>query len=563
VEFGESGGPERPEYLLIVVDVANIRPRDKSSRKDGRSTGPTTLAYIDLCLNYIQMAAPGAVVVKFADRSVLDVLSEKDRDEMRRRNELHFSEPDKIYLVRYADRPVLAAAHLFEASIVSCDQFADAELEELKTAEVRQYRHLYDKAERMFSFPEMNGGRPLDRWWSLEFAEVPETWFVSDEYLEIDWQLRSKVHDETFAHHHDPLTYRPEVPPMPRGSAADPGYVPAGQTVPAIPAPPERPSGRVPSRPATQLPVVFAYEFLEVADTDGLEARAVGRTGRSADGQLTLEWFAGGLSGQVLQTRGSAPVPEGTWVTMPCRIEVRDGNVTLEQFDGEEIQLLTFPEVMALRESTAQRKATRSTAGTWSIPSFTRAFVQISRLRERRRTAQSGASDAPRLRMVPVFQDGQLEHVEMSLTDREEAAAVLKAEEELHSWKTEQAALADERRRIADEERKRRDAALDQRIADDERRRRQSEQTLADRRKRQEEERKHREVERERLRQELAKQETVARRRRIMLVATILFLLVAATVVVVLAVWGMPGASASITSVVEGLNRASAAGHGR
>ncbi len=563
MEFGESGGPERPEYLLIVVDVANIRPRDKSSRKDGKPTGPTSLAFIDLCLNYIQMAAPGAVVVKFADRSVLDALPKNDRAEMKRRNELHFSEPDKIYLVQYADRPVLAAAHLFEASIVSCDRFADAELEELKTAGVRQYRHLYDKAERMFSFPELNDGRPLDRWWTLEFAQVPEPWFVSDEYLEIDWQLRSKVHDETFAYHHDRLTHRPELPSLPLGSVVDSDHVPAERAVPVAPATPARPSRESQSRPVRRLPVVFAYELHEYAGPDVREARVVGRTERSAGGRLTVGWFAGGLSGRLIPASGGAPIRAGAWVSVPCRIEARDGNVTLEQLDDGEVNELTFTEVLAMREPAASRKMPRAAATTWSIPSFTRAFVQISRLRERRKTAPSPAPGTARLRVVPVFRDGQLEQVEMTLTDQEEVATVLEAERQLHSWKIEQAELADKRRREAEEERKRRDAELDRRIADDERRRRELEEKLVERRKRQEEERKRQEEERERLRREVVRQETVARRWRIMLVAAILFLLVATTVVLALAVWGMPGASASITSVVEELNRASAAGRGR
>lgn len=543
MDGGEGGRPERPERLLVVVDVANIRPRDRTGRGGRRSNGPTSLTFIDLCLSSIQMAAPGAIVVKFADMSLLDVLPRTDREEVRRRSGLHYSEPDKIFLVRYADRPVLTGAHAFEASIVSCDKFDDPELDELKISEVRHFRHEYDPARSTFAFPDIGGGIPLDVWWEHQFGHVPEPWFVSDEYLEIDWQVRSGVHDSTFQYHSEPLTHRPLIPagaiagpqedhddrPEHDGLAQSWPDVLHGDAVSA-------PSG-VPVRRLPGLRVVFVDDLDAVARLDGSDARVVGRISRRSAAGLVLEWFEGGASAPLVPAPGAAVPEKRTWVSVPCRVIAPGGAVRLEMLHGGAAQVLSFAEVMSLR--TASAPAATPTARTnWAVPGFARAFVQLSRLRDRRGSRWPRSNGEPGMptrsvRLVPVFREGRIDHEERLVTEAEETAAQLEAADKQLRWRLAEAQATEERRRDEASRRREEEDRLQREADQAEHRRRQED---LERRRHELVERRRRELEeQERLQAQLAAERTAARNRRLLVATAITAVVLAAVLAAVLA----------------------------
>ena len=561
------GRPERPELLVVVVDVANIRPRHKSDVEGQRSSGPTSLTFIDLCLNSIQLAARGAIVVKFADRSLLDALPAPDREEVLRRSELHFAEPDKIFLVPYADRPILAGAHDLEATIISNDRFKDPKLDEFKVSEVRHFRHHYDKADNSFNFPAMSDGRQLDRWWSLQFRDVPDMWFVSEEYLEIDWQLRDRIHEVTFQWRSEPITHRPQVPaPIGAGILAaedefdlqadsPPDLVPAGNRFGT----PEQAPYVEPARRKLRLPIAFMDDLESVIELHGEEARVVGQLGRGTDGSLVLRWFEGGPHAKFAPLSTPTSMPEGAWVSVPCR--VNDGEVVrLELLRGETVESLSFEEVLTLRNNVGSTTTSPPGRGTWAVPGFARPLVYLNLLRRRgggrTRTGNQGRndSDTRRLRHVAVFRDGREAREERWLTDEEETLAGLEYAEKLQQWKSAQAQEQERRRREGEAERKKKEEELAERFRQewDERRRQAAKQAerkreLVERRERE------REVQR-RLQEEYLAELAAARRRRVVVVVLVLTIVAAGAVMLISAFSGGDGAGA--VSAVAGSSRA-------
>lgn len=225
---GNEWYPEFYEKMVILVDVSNIRPRASSVRKKfslNRFSGkkkiePTSLAYIDSCLAALGHEAPGALIVKFMDRSLLDVLQPDERNTLLFRDDLPFNHEDKVYIISSveADEPLLAAAQHFNTLVISEDTFSDPKWRKYEIEPWQKVQpHFADESFRFTS----SDGVALRTWWNETHGDIPNSWRESEQYETLSYQLRNEINDLTFEWHSGPLTQRIDLPDYVSVSAAD------------------------------------------------------------------------------------------------------------------------------------------------------------------------------------------------------------------------------------------------------------------------------------------------------------------------------------------------------
>lgn len=212
--------------LLLLVDIANIRPRRiRDKKKFFTNFGMrwrgytktrddfTNFEFIDQCLLDLIRSAPGAVIIKYADYALREFLEPDDVAELNRRASLDDFHQDKIFVVSTtkADNPLLTASLEIGGSIVSQDGFSDAEYQELKSENTRLFVHSYNEDYEQFDFVTREGVH-LSEWWSDNNQFVSGDWLASDEYLDIDFRIRSKVRQANWQWITVPLVHNPEIP---------------------------------------------------------------------------------------------------------------------------------------------------------------------------------------------------------------------------------------------------------------------------------------------------------------------------------------------------------------
>ncbi len=217
--------PQDRTQLLLLVDVANIRPRvDKNWRvflsRIGlsglklRDNEFTSLRFIDECLFDLASKAPGAVIVQFADFKLQDHLSPDDRRELLRRSRLEYGDPAKIFVIRTAkaDFPLLYGRARVGGSIVSGDRFRDDHFVGLVPAGMPTFHHRIDPKTGEFRF-DLHGdpGFPIEKWWDEHNGYVTGEWLASDDYAETESLLRHQVREATFEWHDERLTFNPSI----------------------------------------------------------------------------------------------------------------------------------------------------------------------------------------------------------------------------------------------------------------------------------------------------------------------------------------------------------------
>jgi hypothetical protein len=212
--------------LLLLVDIANIRPRSIKNKKRFQANfgmklplfsktkyEPTCFAFIDQCLFDLARSAPGAVIVKYADFGLKSQLVGDDGEELIRRNSLDDYDSDKIFIVgtSKADNALLTASFEVGGSIISQDQFADTEYAELWTESTRLFVYSYNEESEQFDFLTREG-LSLQTWWQDENSFVSGDWLASDEYLEVEVRLRNQAKQANWQWITTPLVHNPEIP---------------------------------------------------------------------------------------------------------------------------------------------------------------------------------------------------------------------------------------------------------------------------------------------------------------------------------------------------------------
>lgn len=214
----------RDDYssLLVVVDVANIRPRSEEQkhrflRKFSKSwkfrsdEGPTSFEFIDQCLFDLERVAPGAVIVQFADFSLRDSLERDDQKEFLRRQDLADYDRNKIFVVgaAEADEPILITSLHIGGVVISRDTFK--KYSHLLEDRSRLFEHDYTPDTSSFTFARRDNLN-LSEWWSHANGFVTGEWLSSNEYLDVEFALRTRVKEVAWPWISIPLTHKPELP---------------------------------------------------------------------------------------------------------------------------------------------------------------------------------------------------------------------------------------------------------------------------------------------------------------------------------------------------------------
>ncbi len=429
----EADVDSKPNYasLILLVDVANIRPRTDAQRRSFRETYPgktpkfpepdgTTLDFIDECLFSVARCAPGAVIVKFADFALGNKLPRQHRDELERRFSLDANDPNKIFCVpsAKADLPLIHGSRRVGGSIISQDTFSDDDYRDLITAETQLFRHSFDERDSSFLF-RSHQQESLEEWWSITNHFVNGEWLASDEYAEIESTLRYRVKEATFEWHSEPLTYRPE---MPAGilDLLRPGARRKRTAVPGRRKKTDRQADagkkrerrgvevQIPSdvdemediqfvfdHPPKQTPsrLLLADEMRWMRSHAGEYVTVVGVPVRDGE-RMFLEWFAGGDRIELVNVPLEEMSRQTRFVQVAGRIEVINDSILLHLDDDELFTARTFAEVEdELARERVKRRVGSDDDAQWWVPGFTGPLVALGRLRPR--PGRSGITDRP------------------------------------------------------------------------------------------------------------------------------------------------------------------------
>ncbi len=196
-------GPEAPERLVLVVDIANIRDRSKSKRFNFKlKREPASLEFIDRCLDRLSVEAPGSVIMNFTDHSLRKDLPKRSREEYDRRSKLVPTDPDKFFVVgtAQADDALICAARDLGVSIISHDKFEDKNANECTV-----FRFHSESEEEKFIF-QTKDGLQLHQWWEKNVGILSDEWIYGKEQDDLACELRDKVKNATWQYHGEPLT---------------------------------------------------------------------------------------------------------------------------------------------------------------------------------------------------------------------------------------------------------------------------------------------------------------------------------------------------------------------
>lgn len=400
----EGRGPKKPEQLLVVVDIANLRPEHLRAEMgygpDDRWL-PTTMAYIDSCLAQLGEMTPGSVVVKIADYALRRSLSEEDQLELFRRASLPWEHPDRIYLVRWADPVVLTAASHYGAAVISGDKYDDPELAHLRSPDVRYFKPKFDPSSGRFSFGQGVLRRNLATWWRSNLGDMDAAWPGSEDHNDIAFNLRSFVHELTAEFHSDVTSYQVwregEVVPLhtenrnhavPKPKRV---YEPLREWVAPVPKGPP---------PGVSVPVFFCDDDRELAPFSGRKIFLVGR-GAVRDGRTFLEWLPNDDRFEVHGRADISTTGINDFVKVLLQVHVEEESLKLIAVEGTAPVHMGMAEVLAARE-VRQREAVP--VSPWSFPRSREALVNLKRL-----VTKSRRDPGPRVAVVRWARSGPRE----------------------------------------------------------------------------------------------------------------------------------------------------------
>lgn len=358
-----------PTQLLVLVDVANLVDRQRVPAKKW-------LSHLDSMLETIETIAPQAIVVKFADRhNLAKYLSPESPGfrELERRNDLDYHDPDKIYLVHYADKPILEAASRTNGIVISNDQFTEhVDLLPLvhKKFSVRHQRRGF-RGTHVFS--ECHDGISLGDWWAEVGGAVQSD---SSETLDLhNYRVRQLVNELTFEWTSEQLTYNPFVPRFPPVA------------VPRRSEEPDRDDSDaphaheiVPIRRRSPVRVVLRAD--EVGARRDLLGERVAVVGTFAvyGGAVHIEWYLGYDPVRLFGEVSMDDAPAVGFARVVGTLSTVDGQVVLDIDGSEGVGEISYGEILARRHDVGM---TPVRPGPWVMP---KTRVLLSVFAGRRRT---------------------------------------------------------------------------------------------------------------------------------------------------------------------------------
>jgi len=348
-----------PTKLVVLVDLANFRPRGKAVKVflenvhfwSRKPDGKTNLKYIDGCLWELEKQTPNSIIISFCDQHIRDSMADEEWMEIRRRSQLSIYEPDKVFLTQsiseatIADAALILVASELESPIISGDRFSDVGYSGLV------FEQSFDVKKGVFRFRQIVNGRPvgmeLRDWWADRIGNNSHEWLKSDEREEAEYHIRHRIRNRTEDKLYiEPTTQNMIIPAV--GVRKDESrkskrLSKGGQQGVFVPRQDERPIEF--AYPET---VIYADEWLRLERHQGEVVSLIGRLVDSESGQI-VEWIRNyrpiAIIGDLI------PVSNGNdrFVVVTGRLEKNGDLFSIHLDSASEVQRMQFRDIVADR----------------------------------------------------------------------------------------------------------------------------------------------------------------------------------------------------------------------
>ena len=393
VESDPADSPLDPTKLVLLVDLANFRPRDGAEKvflqnrrwRDILGNERTNLQYIDRCLQELADQAPGSLVISFCDRNIKKSLeTDEDWKELERRNQLSIDNPNRVFFLesKEADKALVTAANELGSPIVSHDDFAKEQHSGIV------FEQSFDVRENAFRYTKKVNGRldgtQLLDWWVDRTVDFTYEWLESADREAAEALIRQRVRDCTFEFlWEEELTQRLTVP----DNALE--IFESRKR--------EREAKREQRRIAKQVKVksvtgftepetvVYADEWSRIYEYQGRVVTLIGRLVDTENGQL-VEWFKNFQQISIIGATIPATYGKDRFVAVTGRLEEVDGVHSIHLDPTKHVGYPWFADVVAERPIYLQDEDPFEEVEPerWRFPSFLPSLTFVRRLRSER-----------------------------------------------------------------------------------------------------------------------------------------------------------------------------------
>lgn len=417
-----------PAKLVLLVDLANFRPRDGAEKvflqnrgwRDIFGNEKTNLLYIDRCLQELADQAPSSMVISFCDRNIKKSLeTDEDWKELERRNQLSVDNSNRVFFLesKEADKALVTAANELGSPIVSHDDFVKEKYRGIV------FEQSFDIRENAFRFTKKVNGRldgtQLSDWWFDRKADFSEDWLESNEYDAAEFFIRRRVRDCTFEFLWDEeLTQSLIVPEnalkkfesrkSEREAQREQRRIAAKSKVIS-------PTGF--TEPET---VIYADQWSRLEEYQGRVVTLIGRLVDTENGQL-VEWFRNFRQISIIGDTIPETYGKDRFVVVTGRLEEAGGEQSIHLDPTKHVGYRWFADVVAGRPIYLQDEDPLEDfePENWRFPSFVPSLSFVRRLRLARAQGQRDQSiatkptDPPRVTpTLPTTPKGPTPHID-------------------------------------------------------------------------------------------------------------------------------------------------------
>jgi peptidylprolyl isomerase len=402
VESDSADSPIDPTKLVLLVDLANFRPRGDAKKvflrnvpwwTTGKRKEKTNLFYIDRCLSELRNRVPIPIIISFCDQTIKNSLTEEeDWDEIKRRSQLSIYDSDKVFLTKslkedeIADAALILVATELGSPIISGDRFRDVGHSGLI------FEQSFDVRRDAFRFTQIVNGHPhgvhLDDWWIDWTGDISDEWLKSDQREEAESLIKYRVRNSTLdTLYIEPTTHNPIVPKdalqIFESRKSERAAKREQQRVVV--------QGQVESRIGFTNPetVIYADEWSRLEEYQGRVVTLVGRLVDTENGQL-VEWFKNFRQISIIGDTIPETYGKDRFVVVTGRLEEVDGVQSIHLDPTKHVGYRWFADVVAGRPIYLQDEHPLDDfePERWRFPSFLPSLSFVRRLRSERDQGQ-------------------------------------------------------------------------------------------------------------------------------------------------------------------------------
>ncbi len=397
VESDSADSPVDPTKLVLLVDLANFRPRGDAKKvflRNGRwwtfdKKEVTNLQYIDGCLSELGRQTPGSIIISFCDQNVQKSLDGEDWIEIERRSQLSIYDNDKVFFTqsKTADDALTRAATELGSPIISHDKFRAEGYVGLV------FDQSFDIETKSFRFSQMDNGRyvgtQLEAWWSEQIGHLSTEWMESNEREAAELLIRQQVRDLTFEFLlTEEVTHNPIVPE----NALQWFETRKQERLAKREVQRAEVQSRVESAVGFTNPetVIYADEWLRMEQYQGRVVTLVGRLVDSESGQL-IEWFRNYRPISVVGDTIPEIYGKDRFAVVTGRLELSDGVLSIHLDPAQHNGYRWFADVVAGRPIYLQGEdpLDEIEPEQWRFPSFLPSLKFVRRMRLTRQPVES------------------------------------------------------------------------------------------------------------------------------------------------------------------------------